>query len=88
MKQLWINARPLTDDEGSPFEAARIEFGDDEIIGYTGRSEVFALRGLHPDDNTYEVRDEKGNPVDPDKSELAELKQRVGDLEKLSTAKS
>ncbi len=84
MKQLWINSKPLLDDEGSPLEAERIEFNDDEIIGYIGRSEVFALRGLHPDRNIYEVRDEKGKQVTPDKSELGQLKQRVDTLEKAS----
>lgn len=82
MKELWINSKPLLDDEDSPLEAERIEFGDDEIIGYIGRSEVFALRGLHFDRNTYEVRDEKGKQVEPDKSELGQLKQRVDTLEK------
>ena len=84
IKQLWINSKPLLDDEGGPLEAERIEFNDDEIIGYIGRNEVFALRGLHPDRNTYKVKDEKGQPVAPDKSELDQLKARVSTLEKAS----
>jgi hypothetical protein len=87
IKQLWINSKPLLDDEGSPLEAERIEFTDDEIIGYIGRSEVFTLRGLHPDRNTYEVKDEKGEQVTPDKSELGQLKARVDILEKSSLEK-
>jgi hypothetical protein len=87
IKQLWINSKPLLDDEGSPLEAERIEFNDDEIIGYIGRSEVFTLRGLHPDRNTYEVKDEKGEQVTPDKSELGQLKARVDILEKSSLEK-
>ena len=81
MKQLWVNQEPIEDDEGSLLEAERIEFNDDEIIGYIGRSEVFALRGLHPDRNTYEVKDQKGQQVSPDKSELDQLKTRVSALE-------
>ena len=87
IKQLWINSKPLLDDEGGPLEAERIEFNDDEIIGYIGRNEVFALRGLHPDRNTYEVKDEKGEQVVPDKSELDQLKARVSTLEKASLEK-
>ena len=87
IKQLWINSKPLLDDAGGLLEAERIEFNDDEIIGYIGRSEVFALRGLHPDRNTYEVKDEKGEQVAPDKSELDQLKARVSTLEKASLEK-
>lgn len=87
IKQLWINSKPLLDDEGGTLEAERIEFNDDEIIGYIGRNEVFALRGLHPDRNTYEVKDEKGEQVAPDKSELDQLKARVSTLEKASLEK-
>jgi|GEM_PF-5508192 len=85
MKQLWVNSKPLLDDEGGPLQAERIEFNDDEIIGYIapiGSGEVFALRGLHLDRNTYEVKDEKGEQVAPDKSELDQLKARVDTLEK------
>ncbi len=85
IKQLWVNSKPLLDDEGIPFNVERIEFNDDEITGYIapiGSGEVFALRGLHFDRNTYEVRDEKGKQVEPDKSELVQLKQRVDTLEK------
>jgi len=81
MKQLWVNQEPIEDAEGSLLEAERIEFNDGEIIGYIGRSEVFALRGLHPDRNTYEVKDQKGQQVSPDKSELDQLKTRVSALE-------
>lgn len=81
MKELWVNSKPLLDDEDSTLEAERIEFGDDEIIGYNGGIEVFALRGLHFDRNTYEVRDEKGKQVEPDKSELVQLRVRVSTLE-------
>jgi len=84
MKQLWINGEPMLDDENNPVPVERIEFNDDEIIGYIGRSEVFALRGLHPDRNTYEVKDEKDEQVTPDKSELVQLKQRVDTLETAS----
>jgi len=87
MKQLWINSKPHADDEGIIFEVERIEFNDDEIIGYIGpigSGEVFALRGLHPDRNTYEVKDEKGEQVAPDKSELDQLKARVSTLEEAS----
>ncbi len=82
MKQLWINDKPVQDEEGNPYEAERIEFGDDEIVGYNGRSEVFALRGLHPDRNTYEVRDEARNRLEPDRTEIAELKAKLSDVEK------
>jgi len=81
MKQLWVNQEPIKDAEGSLLEAERIEFNDDEIIGYIGRNEVFALRGLHADRNTCEVKDRKGQPVSPDKSELDQLKTRVSALE-------
>jgi len=87
IKQLWVNSKPLLDDEGNPLEAEAIEFGEDEIIGYIapiGSGEVFALRGLHPDRNTYEVKDQKGEQVAPDKSGLDQLKQRVDTLEKAS----
>jgi len=90
IKQLWINSKPLLDDEGSPLEAERIEFNDDEIIGYIApieSGEVFTLRGLHPDRNTYEVKDKKGEQVTPDKSELDQLKARVDTLEKASLEK-
>lgn len=87
MKELWINGQPMLDDENNPVPVERIEFNDDEIIGYIapiGSEEVFALRGLHPDRNTYEVKDEKGQQVAPDKSELVQLKQRVDTLETAS----
>ena len=98
MKQLWVNSKPLLDDEdpdrvgdeGGPLEAERIEFNDDEIIGYIApieSGEVFTLRGLHPDRNTYEVKDKKGEQVTPDKSELDQLKARVDTLEKASLEK-
>lgn len=83
MKQLWINGKLLNNDEGKPVEAERIEFGQDVITGHTGHSEVFTLRGLNPE-TIYAVCDKTGKVLEPDLSDIAELKKRVEDLEKQS----
>jgi len=64
MKPLWINGTAMLDEDGKPVEVERIEFGDDEITGFTGHTEVFKLKGLNAE--SYEIRDEEGNLYKPE----------------------
>jgi hypothetical protein len=81
MKQLLINKKQIIDEDKKSIEAERIEFGNDEIVGLNGYTEVFRLRGLN-NKNTYEVS-ENGKIVPADKSEIEQLKSKIAELEKV-----
>jgi len=75
MKYLYINGE-LFNEQG----VQKIVVNDTDIIGCNGEFEVFALRGVSFDKITYQIKDELGNVVSPDKTELQILQEMVDQL--------
>lgn len=72
MKHLYVNGELVGSTD-------KIIVTDTDIVGQGSNS--FALKRFNFSDNTYEIKDDKGNIIEPDIDELTELKRQNKNLE-------
>lgn len=74
MKYLYINGELVGEAE-----KIFVDTQKKQITGHNGVSDVpaFAMRGVKFENITYEIKDEQGNPAEPDIDDMTQLKQEI-----------
>ena len=74
MKTLFVNG-----ELAGEAEKIIVDEQKKRITGYNGDSDApsFALRGVKFENIIYEIKDEQGNPAEPDIDEMTQLKQEL-----------
>lgn len=83
MKKLLINGK-----HEENMQAEKIAVNGDSITGYTGGKEVFSLRGVKFDKNTFTIQNEAGEEAEADLTSDDELAVAVESAQTLAELKA